>query len=279
MTLGPRLQKGRNMFGKLLKHEFKSLGKWYFTLYGIVLSLSVILGIWMKSVVYRIDHNANVNTNGLGNTEGLLFGIMWFAFMLLIAGLVISTFILVVSRFYKNIYGRQGYLTMTLPVTSHQIILSKFAAAIMWYTFAGLTILLSISIIAFLAIPTEAYPFIGKEFNQLIIALQEIDAISILSVFISGLLDSIGGVFLAYFSISIGQLFKDHRLLMAIITYFGINFVIGSFTTTAILSTGYMSNLNFFPFFQPLHIVMNLVLILIYYFGTHYIMTKKLNLQ
>lgn len=279
MILGPRFQKGYNMFGKLLKLEFKSLGKWYLTLYGVVLTLSIVLGFWVKSVIYRMDHNPNVNANGLGNAESLFFGMMWFAFMLLVAGLVISTFILVVRRFYKNVYGRQGYLTMTLPVTSHQIILSKFVAAMIWYTLAGLTIALSVLVIAFLAIPTDVYPFIGKEFGQIWIALQEIDSISFLSVFINGLLDSIAGIFLAYFSISIGQLFKDHRLLMAVVTYFGISFVIGSFTTFTILSTGYVNNSGILPFFQPLSIVLNLVLITIYYFGTHYIMTKKLNLQ
>ncbi|MGT2911903.1 hypothetical protein ACVR1I_09360 [Streptococcus cameli] len=265
------------MFKKLLKYEFKSLGKWYLSLYGLITLLSVVLGFWMRSVVNRSIENVSTGPE----FEGWLFGISWFAFMLLIAGLGISTFILVIRRFYSNIYGREGYLTMTLPVTSHQIILSKFLASYIWYTLAGLMTALSIAIIGFLAIPTEVYPEIQKGIWTALLEFEGID-FPFWNLIVNGFLESISSILLAYFAISIGQLFKDHRVLMAVVAYVGISFVLGTFSSIATLSLGLFSASNsevFFPFSHPFHLILNIILIPVYYFGTHYIMTKKLNLQ
>lgn len=38
------------MFGKLLKYEFKFVGKWYFALYILSLIISIMLGVWIKGV-------------------------------------------------------------------------------------------------------------------------------------------------------------------------------------------------------------------------------------
>lgn len=260
------------MFGKLLKYEFKSLGKWYLSLYAIVAVLSVVIGFWVRSLVARQEQSAV-----LPEAEGWLFGIMMFAFAMLIAGLMISTFLLVVRRFYTNVYDRQGYLTMTLPVTSHQIILSKFVAALIWYTLAGLMVFIAIFIIGSLAIPSYVLPDLMKELQS---ALATSDFTILLQIFFSGLISSISGILLTYLAISLGQLFKDHRVLMAVIFYFGINFAIGVFEMIFQISTASMVVANYdsynpLPFTMGLH----LILIPIFYFGTHYIMTKKLNLQ
>lgn len=75
------------------------------------------------------------------------FGTSSMVFGILIAALFLSTFVLVINRFRSNIYGRQGYLTMTLPVNSHQLILSKLVASLVWYFLAGITALLAIGIV------------------------------------------------------------------------------------------------------------------------------------
>lgn len=259
------------MFGKLLKYEFKSLGKWYLSLYAIVAVLSIVLGFWIRFLVARQEASTV-----LPEAEGWLFGILIFAFALLIGGLMISTFLLVVRRFYTNVYDRQGYLTMTLPVTSHQIILSKLLAAFIWYTLAGLMVLIAALIIGSLAIPSYILPDLMKEIQS---ALATSDFSILLQILFGGLVSSISGILLTYLAISLGQLFKDHRILMAVVFYFGISFAIGVFETIFQISTASyaMSSYNYNPF--PFTIVLHLILIPIFYFGTHYIMAKKLNLQ
>ena len=270
------------MFGKLLKYEFKSLGKWYLSLYAITALLSLVIGFWVQTIAYRSEHNARFLENGPAFAESLLLGITIFAFAIIIIGLLISTFFLVVSRFYKNIYGRQGYLTMTLPVNSHQLILSKLVAALIWYFIASLVILLSGFIIAGISLsqqmPSMA-DFVNEAWTQfnLLISLYFLDGILF---FFSIFINTVLGILLSYFAISLGQLFKDHRVLLAVAFYVGLNFVLGIIQTmTSITSTVNYEEVMVPIRQNPVLLVLNILMALGFYFGTHFIMTKKLNLQ
>ncbi|HGL8784913.1 TPA: ABC transporter permease, partial [Streptococcus suis] len=114
------------MFKKLLKYEFQSVGKWYLGIYIAAVVLSAVLGFWLQALALRTQAG---NTEP-GGGEMVLLGTSFMTFGILIAALFLSTFVLVINRFRKNVYGRQAYLTMTLPVSSHQIILSKLLASI-----------------------------------------------------------------------------------------------------------------------------------------------------
>ncbi|HEL2002246.1 TPA: ABC transporter permease [Streptococcus suis] len=260
------------MFKKLLKYEFQSVGKWYVGIYAGALALSAILGFWLQALNLRTQ----AGTTEPGGAEMVLFGTSFMTFGILIAALGLSTFFMVINRFRKNVYGRQGYLTMTLPVSSHHIILSKLLASLVWYLLAGITIILSIGIVlAVLMLGSEE--FVIPELQTLI---QQIDWSVVFAHLFYSLIESTMGILLIYFSISVGQLFKDHRLLFAILTYIGISIVVGVFGT--LVFTNYLENLYnaalpLYP--SPILALINIILAFAYYFGTHFIMTKKLNLQ
>ncbi|HEL9597703.1 TPA: ABC transporter permease [Streptococcus suis] len=260
------------MFKKLVKYEFQSVGKWYLGIYAGALTLSAILGFWLQALNLRTQ----AGTTEPGGAEMVLFGTSFMTFGILIAALGLSTFFMVINRFRKNVYGRQGYLTMTLPVSSHHIILSKLLASLVWYLLAGITIILSIGIVlAVLMLGSEE--FVIPELQTLI---QQLDWSVIFAHLFYSLIESTMGILLIYFSISVGQLFKDHRLLFAILTYIGISIVVGVFGT--LVFTNYLENLYnaalpLYP--SPILALINIILAFAYYFGTHYIMTKKLNLQ
>ncbi|NQG19501.1 ABC transporter permease [Streptococcus suis] len=260
------------MFKKLLKYEFQSVGKWYVGIYVGALVLSAILGFWLQALTLR----AQAGSTEPGGAEMVLFGTSFMTFGILIAALGLSTFFMVINRFRKNVYGRQGYLTMTLPVSSHHIILSKLLASLVWYLLAGITIILSIGIIL-AVLMLEIEEFLVPELQTLI---QQLDWSVVFAHLFYALIESTMGILLIYFSISVGQLFKDHRLLFAILTYIGISIVVGVFGT--IVFTNYLENLYnaaqpLYP--NPILALINIILAFAYYFGTHYIMTKKLNLQ
>ncbi|HEL2045113.1 TPA: ABC transporter permease [Streptococcus suis] len=260
------------MFKKLLKYEFQSVGKWYLGIYIAALALSAVLGFWLQALTLR----AQAGNTEPGGGEMVLFGTFSMTFGILIAALGLSTFFMVINRFRKNVYGRQGYLTMTLPVSSHQIILSKLVASLVWYLLAGITIILSIGIVlAVLMLGSEE--IVIPELQTLI---QELDWSVVFAHLFYALIESTMGILLIYFSISVGQLFKDHRLLFAILTYIGISIVVGVFGT--LVFTNYLENLYnaalpLYP--SPILALVNIILAFAYYFGTHFIMTKKLNLQ
>lgn len=260
------------MFKKLLKYEFQSVGKWYVGIYAGALALSAILGFWLQALNLRTQ----AGTTEPGGAEMVLFGTSFMTFGILIAALGLSTFFMVINRFRKNVYGRQGYLTMTLPITSHHIILSKLLASLVWYFLAGVTIVLSIGIVLAVLMLGSGEVVI-PELQTLI---QQLDWSVVFAHLFYALIESTMGILLIYFSISVGQLFKDHRLLFAILTYIGISIVVGVFGT--LVFTNYLENLYnaalpLYP--SPILALINIILAFAYYFGTHFIMTKKLNLQ
>lgn len=270
------------MFGKLLKYEFKSAGKWYLGLYGIIAILSVVLGLWIQTLILRSREDiSNFNNSATMDTEGWLFMLTIIIFTLIIGGLMISTLLLILRRFYKNIYSRQGYLTMTLPVTSHQILLSKLVAAIIWQVLALLMVFVSFAIIIGLAtIPVWHEMDWSAPFSEL---GRVADFGTILRVLGYASVSTVTSILLMYFAISLGQLFRDHRILLAVVFYFGMTTVLGiieSMINVSLLSNMEdLSNpLDFFAVY-PIMTVIDILLAIGFYFGTHYIMTKKINLQ
>ena len=110
------------MFWNLVRYEFKNVNKWFLALYAAVLSLSVIIGIQGSS---------------LSSTYYQDKGVVMLVFLSLVFGglvitLSISTLILIIQRFKGSVYDRRGYLTLTLPVSEHQILSSKLLGAFVW---------------------------------------------------------------------------------------------------------------------------------------------------
>lgn len=261
------------MFTKLLKYEFKSLGKWYISLYGAALVLATVIGFWFQTLMMRSPERGYSFSSEVETAEGFFFGIIIFAFALLIGGLIISTFLLIINRFRKNIYGRQGYLTMTLPVSSHQLILSKFTAAMIWLLLAILTA----GLCALITVSIPALPYLSQAFKGFYYYAAYVDFGILVQSILALFLAMAEGILLIYFSISLGQLFRDHRTLMAVLFYFGISFMSGIIATFFQLNQFSATYVPFLP--HPIMMVFSFILSIGYYFGTHYIMTKRLNLQ
>ena len=110
------------MFWNLVRYEFKNVNKWYLALYGAVLALSVLIGAQASSL-------KSIDTP---NQQMIMLVFLGLVFGGLLITLSISTLILIIRRFKGSVYDRQGYLTLTLPVSEHQIILAKLLGAFIW---------------------------------------------------------------------------------------------------------------------------------------------------
>lgn len=272
------------MFGKLLKYELKAINKPYIGLYVTAGILSVIIGFWLQRFTQNQDMTTFFDSNNEINMvaepsatsiESLLFLLTIIGFAVIISAIFISTFFLIVNRFRKSVYGRQGYLTMTLPVTNHQIILSKLCAGMIWNALSTLTTFLCIGLIVFILIlPTPDISF-GYIMNWLANSIPQWFSSEYGSYFlINTTIGSIHSILLLYFAISLGQLFKEHSLLLAIVFYFGI-YAVESIVETITLLPFQQETLLYNTF----NVLLLIAFIVTYYLGTHYIMSKKLNLQ
>ena len=254
------------MFWNLVRYEFKNVNKWYLALYGAVLFLSVLIGIQTQSLIKLPEKNLSVLLFFLSTVFG---GLM--------VTLVISTIFLIIKRFKGSVYDRQGYLTLTLPVSEHHIITAKLVGAFIWSVISTAVLALSAFIVLTLTAPnwfatSDLIPFIGTHLPQL----------SLMGI--SFLLNTISGILCIYLAISIGQLFNEYRTALAVAAYIGIQIVIGFIEVFFNTSTNFYINSlagfndNFYMG-ASVGIVEELIFIAIFYLGTYYILKNKVNLQ
>lgn len=118
------------MFSKLLKYELKSVGKWYFALNASVIAISFFLGFSIRSLEAYAQNQSGINSAHFAQFIPIILALI---FGVLVAGAWIATLVIIIRRFYKNVFGCEGYLTLTLPISSHQLILSKLLASFIWY--------------------------------------------------------------------------------------------------------------------------------------------------
>lgn len=255
------------MFWNLVRYEFKNVNKWYLALYAAVLVLSVPIG--MQGHYY--------NYVSFKDSQPVLLFFLALVFGGLMITLGISTIFLIIKRFKGSVYDRQGYLTLTLPVSEHHIITAKLVGAFIWSILSSTVLALSAFIIVTITVPewisnSELIPLVGTFLPQL----------SLMGV--SFLLNTISGILCIYLAISIGQLFNEYRTALAIVAYIGIQIVIGFvevfFNTSANFYVNSLAGFNDnFYMGASTGIIEELIFIAIFYLGTYYILRNKVNLQ
>ena len=102
------------MILKLMKYEIKSTYKVFFTILASFVLLTILLCMSMKTP----------NTIMILIFSGACFVIG--------GGTFFAYLITLFNRYYKNLYGREGYLMLTLPVKGWELVCSKFAIAMFW---------------------------------------------------------------------------------------------------------------------------------------------------
>ena len=264
------------MFGKLLKYEFKSTSKWYLLITLIALGLSVITGIIGGSSTTTFSSMEPDTMKMVAGTLGILiFGG--------IIGLYLSNYYIIIRRFYSNLYGREGYLTWTLPASPHAIILSKFVGALVASLYCLFLLFLSgfITIIVMGAV-------IGQDLSPVFSIISKAFSHSIAYwMIIWWIFTTASGILLFYVSIALGQLFQNRRGFKAILFGFLLCLVLSiigtavnpfkdSYAVVYALVYGNIDEFgaNFIP-----GLIYEVIKIVSMYFTIHYISKYKLNLQ
>ena len=243
------------MFWNLVRYEFKNVNKWFLALYAAVLSLSVIIGIQGSS---------------LSSTYYQDKGVVMLVFLSLVFGglvitLSISTLILIIQRFKGSVYDRRGYLTLTLPVSEHQILSAKLLGAFVWSLASTVVFLFSLYIIISMIQPdafiSNVAEFILKNYQD-----------DFWLALISYIFNTLASILCIYLSISIGQLFNEYRTALAAVAYIAIQIVLSFVTLNLRIDFDYNWVLSF-------EIFKDLILSVGFYLGTYYILKNKVNLQ
>lgn len=264
------------MLGKLLKYEMKGTGRTLVPFYGLMLLLAVITRIFN-----------GINIHKFSTLGEIAMGIVAFAYGLTMASVMMLTAFLVIQRFYRTVYGDEGYLTHTLPVKSRDIIISKTASAFLWIVLSAVVAFASVMIIGYQA----------GMWNDLIYTINywrdEIMLSRILgsgaNMLLLGAFALISTTLMIYMSISIGQIFK-RKLIGSLGAFIGVSFIVNTITgiigNSGIIDSWMNIDMQIsaqaiarFNYFVWLMIGFYIVKIAVYYGVTNHLMTKKLNLE
>ena len=102
------------MLGKLIKNDFKTSSH---TMGMIYLAAAIAVAFMAFSYIFEVTWISGVATMAL-----LAISVI----------AVVVTFVCVVVDFQKTLFGNQGYLSHTLPVTSGQLVISKMVVSFSW---------------------------------------------------------------------------------------------------------------------------------------------------
>ncbi len=271
------------MLGKLIKYEFKSTGRMLLPLYGLLLILSFLIR-------FSTINESNYNTD---NPVMQIFAVVIvLAYVLVNFIVVIGTFVVIIQRFYKNIFGDEGYLMNTLPVKAWENVASKTIVAFVWSILSGI-----VAVISFIIMIGIKFSRIGIELSEIIKQIRivniKLDGLIVEMIFILlviMIVSTIQSILHIYVSIAVGQTAQKRKVLSSIGTYIGLSVIVsiinnivglmfGKGTIIYTNSSNIADVLGLFNNVFLVTLIIEIVLSFIYFFITTYMMKKKLNLE
>ena len=277
------------MLKKCLKHEWKACWKNLALLNGAAVFMGIVGGL---GVLFSSVHSL----------PDLLIALYIIAYAVILIAAAVMTQILLIQRYYKNLFTDEGYLTNVLPVSASDHILSKMLVFGAWNILNGLSVLASV---AFLFLPTAIRYFSGNTLlysNEAVTfsdfwnyAWSQIFCVTDTAFSLIGITSRIGmvlfsvvgffaslffGILLVYACISIGSLVSSHKILTAVLTYIGLTTIIQvvsglgivqvfqTSTPAAVITVSSVSTL-----------VITVVLCVVLFLICRYILSRRLNLS
>ena len=266
------------MLGKLLKKDLKSTYR---------LFIPLLCGYGVASVLGKILFEIVLSQEQFADNSGFFNGITIFTFLymgLFIIYLVacyLMTSVFVIYDFYKTMVSDHGYLTHTLPVKTSSLIWSKTLISAFWHIVMNLIVGLSVLLLFTGHLRQIPVMHILENF------LDSMDLMFKNYTFYTGLnafINLFNGPLLFFACIAVGQLWKNHRVLGAILTYIGVHVFTQILSTVVLVISGtgniYFNSSDFFYTGYMIYATMFSILsTVVCFLITNYILSRKLNLE
>ncbi len=270
------------MLGKLIKHEFKACSRYFLPIYVALLLVFLLNGFTLPK--------------SSDSTVSLIMIILLTSVTLLF--LFINLYV-TIKRFASSIYGDEGYLTNTLPVTANQLIASK-AITILIYSFLS-TIILGVSILLlmtpnFTRVNILNIGYLIKDIMK-VISLSDVNMLlASLNFIFAFIISTVSATIYIYFSVSVAHLKQcvNHKYIYGFVTYFSISAVqsgisnlilnntVGRVDPNFVANSPIMLVNNLYHFFNTSFIVsatISLIFTILGWIGINYMIKNKLNLE
>ena len=278
------------MLSKSIKHEFRATGR---------VMLPVFLALLAVSAVTNLTNHFFLSPDNVHWVFTTLGVCMMILFFLGVFAVAFSVFALTIVRFYRSFLSEQGYLTLSLPVSTNTHIFSRLLVAVVWYTLSALAIVAAISVLA-LGVDgvSNIFGAIGEMLRGLWQAWaglnggQRVLALLLgFEMLVSVVASCAASCLLLYAAMAVGHSFNRYKKALSVLFAFlfyhavqilmflgvfavtmgDINIELNLDSPTAVLGAGNI--------FFALIIVAELAVAAVFYFITHHFLTKKLNLE
>ena len=216
------------MLGKLIGYETKAFGRIMLPLYGATLAFALFTGLSIRF----LPESA---------TSGLPGVLMFMLYGILMMAIVIMTCVLSVTRFYKNLFGLEGYLMFSLPASTASLIASKVISVLIWSALSSVTALLSFAISALGAGGIAPFRDFFEIFTYPEVLERLPSAAGLTAMFLLlAVAGTAASIVRIYAGIAIGHQFNDHRILFSILALVAFN-IIGTTVMSLLGSAGMYS--------------------------------------
>lgn len=208
------------MLKKLLRYDFKSVLRFWWIAALSTVGLALVGG-WSWSVFEKDKE-----------LPQMLYVVATLAEIIAVLGgvaFVIMTVIILFSRFYKNFFTDEGYLTFTLPVKRSSLLNSKLIVSVTTLIITGLVLLFDLLVAvcigeADVVFTREFWINLGKEIEHFFETLDGYVVFAIVQTIVSVILTVIISVLFAFCCITIASIIaKKAKVITAIIIYYVAN--------------------------------------------------------
>ena len=274
--------------GKLIKYDFMDASKLIIPFYiGMGVMGIVIRVFWFILLNEKIDERVRIST-------GVFQFMSYFGYVIAIIGIILMTYYAVIIRYYRSIYGNEGYLTNTLPIETYEIILAKLLTFLSWFVVNGIIIFFTFWFI----IPVEgiikANIFRPEVLHEIETFLRHSVGATLIIAIISMLAMTIEKILFLFLCVSIANMVKSDKILTGIGAYIILGGIIG-LIKQVILTFTYIFDKNYgnygnseWEVLRTFENVFNtnlgmlftsIVFSVILFFVVNYLLKNKLNLE
>lgn len=274
------------MLGKLIKHETRATSRIFLPLYGALLILTIFTKLVMT--IGAPDFFSEAASNN--KVAEIILGISFTLYFVLIVGICVMTLVMIIQRFYKNLFTDEGYLMFSLPVKTWELVLSKLLVGLIWSAVCTVMIFLTFLIFSLGYFSMmELSQSIRSAYSMFYLQTGMELNLFMVEMIIFFLAEIVASILMIYVSIAIGQLFNQHRIVAAFGAYIVITiamqivisvamtvFAIGNLESMVLNSSEAMTSVHWLINGST---ALNVISGVAFYYVTQTIMKKRLNLE
>ena len=263
------------MLGKLIKYDLKANRNVFLLMYAVLLATAVGTRISFIDWINRFDQ--------ISMAVSVIGSVLMFTYAIALIAINVICIVLIVRRFYTHLFGGEGYLTFTLPVSVEDHFFSKVISAVIIYVVTFLVQGVSIAILCAGVFDTEITREVFGVLRQLfgdVILMGDIIGQMIINV-----VAALSSLLMIYFAICVGQMVNRHRVISAVVVYFGLNALLNVINTwiaeafMEIAPSGMSVEFRYDPVYYVFMGAFLVIQLAGFCVGSIMIMKKKLNLE